>query len=257
MGRGSRQNTAGYYHLVNRGVSLREVFLNREDRIYFIKLICDYAKEYTYILHGYALVPNGYNLLIETKKDNLSNIMKLVNAQYTKYYNKKYGRRGYLWEGRFKSWYITNETLVLDILAYIEYLPIYVGSVQEREQSFYSCYRQFIGIDHRLACIQNSIIFQKFNTVSQIKVFFNTPIDINYINAMHESLRKHMHTKNKTKQQGLPILKKEAFSSLSKIDRNKKIHTLYHEGYSQANIALVLGISQQAVHKIIKKISGI
>lgn len=256
MGRAGRQNTAGYYHLVNRGVSLREVFLNREDRIYFIELICNYAKEHTYNLHGYALVPNGYNILIETKKDNLSDIMKLINAQYANYYNKKYGRRGYLWEGRFKSWYIKNENLVLEILAYIEYLPIYVGSVKEKEKSYYSCYRQFVGIDHRLECIYSSLIFKKFNTVSQIKHFFEKPIDIQYINAMHEALRKDMNSVKIQPEKTLPPLKKEYFSLLSNLERDKKVYQVYHKGYSQAKIANVLGISQQAVHKIIKKISG-
>ncbi|MCF6244151.1 MAG: transposase [Sulfurovum sp.] len=256
MGRALRQNTAGYYHLVNRGVSLREVFLNREDRIYFIELICNYAKEYAYVLHGYALIPNGYNMLIETKKENLSNIMKLINAQYSRYYNKKYGRRGYLWEGRFKSWHIEDEALVLDIVAYIEYLPIYIGYIKEKERSYYTCYRQFVGIDNRLTCILDSIVFKNFNSVSEIKDFLNKPIDIGYINTIHETLRKNHEQKNVQKNTSLPTLTKESFSSLSTIERNKKIHKLYHEGYSQAKIAYVLGISQQAVHKIIKKISS-
>ena len=255
MGRAVRQSAAGFYHLVNRGVSLREVFLNRDDRIYFIELICNYAKEHTYILHGYALIPNGYNILIETKKDNLSNIMKLINAQYTNYYNKKYGRRGYLWEGRFKSWHIKNDALVLDIIAYIEYLPIYIGGIKEKEKSYYSCYRQFVGIDHRLECVHGSIVFKKFNTVGQIKDFFKKPIDIRYINAMHEALRKNTGIKNTQSKKPLPALAKEHFSFLSKHARNKKIHKIYYEGYSQATIAKVLDISQQAVHKIIKKMS--
>lgn len=256
MGRRLRQSTAGYYHLVNRGVSLREVFLNRDDRIFFIELMCNYAKEHNYVLHAYALVPNGYNILIETRKDNLSKIMKLINAQYTKYYNQKYGRRGYLWEGRFKSWYIQNESLVLEIIAYIEYLPIYVGRVKEKEKSYYSCYRQFVGIDHRLSCIHDSIIFKKFNTIIQIKDFFSKPIDITYINRIHEALMKREIINNTQIKKILPPLNKDYFLFLSKIERNKKIYKIYNDGYSQAQIAKTLGITQQAIHLIIKKISG-
>lgn len=255
MGRALRRSTAGYYHLVNRGVGLREVFLNREDRIFFIKLVCNYATEHTYVLHGYALVQNGYNILIETKKDNLSSIMKLINAQYTYYYNKKYGRRGYLWEGRFKSWYITNEDLVLDIIGYIEYLPLYIGKVKEKEKSFYSCYRQFVGIDQRLSCLYDSIIFKRFNSIVQIKDFFNKPVDVRYINRMHESLKKNSTIEKIQKNKVLTPLTKDDFSSLSIVERNNKIYTIYHSGYSQAKIAKVLGITQQAVHKIIKKIA--
>jgi len=253
MGRALRQNTAGYYHLLNRGVGLKDIFLNRDDKVYFIKLICNYAKEHTYVLHGYALVENGYNILIETKKDNLSNIMKIITARYTYYYNKKYGRRGYLWEGRFKSWHIENESLVLDILAYIEYLPLYAGRVKKREKSYYSCYRQYVGIDQRLSCLYDSIIFKKFNTVVQIKEFFKRPVDVRYINMAHESLKKKNIIENKKTEKKLFMLDKDYFLGLSKTDRNEKIYKIYCEGCSQVQIAKNLGITQQAVHSIIKK----
>lgn len=252
MSRAIRQNNAGTYHLVNRGVGLREIFLCAEDKLFFIQLICNYAIEHHYELHAYALINNGYNILMETKKDNLSSIMKLINAGYTNYFNKKYGRRGYLWEGRFKSWYITKESLSLEIIAYIEHLPVYTGATKTKESSYYSSYRQFVGLDQRLLCLKNSIIFQKFNHINKIKTFFNQPIQINYINSLHEKLKKQS---NQIKQQKiLPKLKKVDFISLTKAERNIKIYKLYQKGYSQTTIGKSLGISQQAVHSIIKKV---
>lgn len=254
MGRVPRQNHAGFYHLSNRGVGLREVFLCRDDRIYFIELICNYAKEHTYNIHGYALIANGYNILVETKKNNLSDIMKLINTGYTKYFNRRYGRRGHLWEGRFKSWYTDSEPLVLDILAYIEHLPIYTGNAKEKESSLYSSYRQLIGIDQRLPCLYESLVFKKFNNIAQIKDFFNQPVDIAHINMMHEMLSKDGKKKHKVKTT-LPILPKDYFSFLTKEERDKKISHTYYEGYSQAKIGELLGITQQAVYKIIKKVA--
>jgi len=254
MGRISRKNCAGFYHLVNRGVGLREVFLCRDDNIYFIELICNYAMKHDYTIHGYALISNGYNLLIETQKNNLSNIMKVINARYTSYFNRKYGRRGHLWEGRFKSWYIKDTSLVMDILAYIEHLPMHTGNVKTKESSFYSTYRQFIGIDQRLPCLHGSIVFQLFNNVAEIKKFFNKPIDIAHINNLHEQLRKNK-IEDKNTQKTLVSLPKDYFSFLSLDERNKKIYKTYYEGYSQAKIGKNLGISQQAVYKIIQKMS--
>lgn len=255
MGRRIRKNDAGCYHLVNRGVGLREVFLSTEDRVFFIKLICNYAKEHTYIIHGYALVGNGYNILIETKQDNLSNIMKIINARYTAYFNKRYGRRGYLWEGRFKSWYIDKRSLVLDILLYIEHLPIYTGSAKTKESSLYSTYRQFVGIDQRLPCIYDSLIFQTFNDEAEIKKFFQSPVNIEYINTIHESLRKQSNDLRVKQKKRLTTLSINTFASLSIEERNKKIYQKYYEGYSQTKIGELVGISQQAIYKIIKKMS--
>ena len=252
MGRAIRQNIAGVYHLANRGVGLREVFLSKDDKLFFIQLICSNAFEYQYILHAYALVNNGYNMLIETSKDNLSSIMKVINARYSIYFNKKYGRRGYLWEGRFKSWFVTQESLMLDIIAYIEHLPIYTGATKTKESSYYSSYRQFIGLDQCLNCLRDSLIFKKFNHINLIKIFFNKAINIQYINNLHEKLKiQVIHKKHKNK---LPVLKKDMYKSLTKEERNEKIYSLYKEGYTQVSLGKAFNISQQAVYSIIKKI---
>jgi len=256
MGRVLRQNRAGIYHVVNRGVGLREVFLCTEDKLFFIQLLCAYASEYSYHLHSYTLINNGYNFIIETKKNNLSNIMKIINSRYTFHFNKKYGRRGYLWEGRFKSWHITNEGLLLNIIAYVEHLAVYTGTTKTKEGSYHSSYRQLIGLDKRLPCLKDSIVFQKFNHINKIKTFLNQPINIEYINHLHEKLKKQdLHSKTEVVK--LPKLNTNDFLDLTKEERKDKIYALYLEGYTQKAIGIALGISQQAVHSIIKKITKI
>lgn len=253
MGRFLRQCCAGTYHIVNRGVGLREVYLCEEDKLFFIQLICEYTTEYEYNLHAYSLINNGYNMLIETKRDNLSKIMRLINARYTVYFNRKYGRRGYLWEGRFKSWYITEEESILNIIAYIEHLPVYTGATKTKENSYFSSYRQFIGLDSRLECLKNSFIFKKFNHTNKIRIFLNKPISIEYINALHEKLKIKSKFAEPKQIIKLPELKKIDFEVLTKQERNNKIYELYKKGYSQANIGIVCGLTQQAIHRIIKK----
>ncbi|WP_415398509.1 hypothetical protein [Sulfurimonas sp. CS5] len=48
-------------------------------------------------------------MLIETTKENLSIFMRSVNANYAKYFNKKYSRSGHLWQDRYKSKCIISE----------------------------------------------------------------------------------------------------------------------------------------------------
>ena len=35
--------------------------------------------------------------------------MRIINANYAKYYNKKYNRSGHLWQDRYKSKYIISD----------------------------------------------------------------------------------------------------------------------------------------------------
>ena len=67
---------------------------------------------------------NHYHLLIETTSENLSLFMRQINSNYAKYFNKRYNRTGYLWQGRYSSWYIVEEEYLYDLFRYIEHNPI-------------------------------------------------------------------------------------------------------------------------------------
>lgn len=49
--------------------------------------------------------------------------MRIVNANYTKYFNKKYKCSGHLWQDRYKSKYITSENYLYSLVKYIENNP--------------------------------------------------------------------------------------------------------------------------------------
>ncbi len=255
MARERRMDSSGYYHLSNRGVGLREVFLSNEDRILFITLMSNAAKQYDFVVHGYALLSNGYNLLIETSKNNLSHIMKHINGYYTAYFNRQYRRRGHLWEGRFKSWHLPDDGFVLDILAYIEHLPLYTGIATDKQHYFYASYRQFIGIDERLPCLTNSVIFKRFNTLMEIKSFFAAPVDIERINRIHQLLKNESKKRLVRPKKTLEPLELSHFHAESKEEKYQKIYEAYKNGHSQAKIGMVLDVSQQAIYKIVKKLS--
>jgi len=104
--------------------------------------------------------------------------------------------------------------------------------------------------------LHHSIIFQRFNTVREIKRFFYQPVDLGRINSIHTYAKKHKPTREKRPKKMTNILPLTYFSEQDDITiRNKKIYRAYHRGYSQANIGRALGISQQAVYKVIKKLS--
>ena len=251
MGRKNRITRAGTHHVSNRGVGLRDIFNNHEDKAFFISTLCKLTLHYDFNIHSFALIPNGYNLLIETKRDNLSLIMQILNTRYAHHFNKKHGRRGHLWENRFKSWYIKDNAFLLSIVAYIEYLPIHNDATRSKDKYLYSSYRQFVGQDKRLSCIENSIVFQTFNSVKEIEKFFSKKIDLQKINSLHESFTNENGTRRPKKNMEI---KESYFKNIrTKLKRNEQIVKAYSDGHSQASIAKVIGISQQAVHKIVHK----
>jgi len=134
-----------YYHVYNRGVDKREIFLSDDDRNRFIKLLFvgngDKAFSYKRILGvpldkldrgeqlvsigAYCLMPNHFHLLIKEKKDgNISLFMEKLGTSYAMYFNKKYKRSGSLFQGTFKAEHVNRDEYLKYLYAYIHLNPV-------------------------------------------------------------------------------------------------------------------------------------
>ena len=127
-----------YYHVINRGVEKRDVFLDEGDFIRFIHdmyVFNDVRSAPNYVVkerqrerqrkmlvhvHAYCLMKNHYHLLLSPVTENgISAFMQKLNMGYAKYFNEKYERSGVLWQGVFKKMHITRD-------AHFMYIPYYI-----------------------------------------------------------------------------------------------------------------------------------
>ena len=119
-----RVDLAGYHHVINRGVNRCVVFNTADDKEMFLHIINKSATIHQVVLHDYCIMDNHYHLLIETRKENISTFMRIINANYAMYYNKRYKRSGHLWQNRYKSKFIISENYLYTLIRYIEYNPV-------------------------------------------------------------------------------------------------------------------------------------
>ena len=122
MPRGARkQSESSIYHVMVRGVNQMQLFYDDEDRIVFVERIRRYRDECGFKLYAWCLMDNHVHLLIEVGNVELATIMKKLLLSYSHWFNNKYDRSGYLYEGRFVSKAdgpgITDTGLVLGMLA--------------------------------------------------------------------------------------------------------------------------------------------
>ena len=253
MPRKPRIEIAGFYHVINRGVEQRVVFKESNDYEYFEELMCLYAKSFGITIHNYCLMSNDYHLLLEITSPNLSKFMQQLNMNYSIYFNKKYKRVGHLWQGRFKSWYVTDEAYLYTLMCYIEQNPIKANMVKSIEEYPYSSYHYFLDFKNIPECLKNSWIVQNYKDDSKaIEVFLTSPIDMTQLQELKtaSNLVEAPNIDNKPKIEEL----KKLFKNTQNLqERNKTILKAIEKGYSQHMIAKVLGISQQAVFGVIKR----
>jgi putative transposase len=129
-----------YYHVYNRGVEKREIFLDDEDYKMFLAFLKRHLsrqretnnrnKQYeSYAgrleLLAYCLMPNHYHLLFYLNNDTkaISELMRKVAGTYTYYFNRKYNRVGYLFQGTYKASKVDNDSYLLHITRYIHRNP--------------------------------------------------------------------------------------------------------------------------------------
>ncbi len=138
------------YHVLNRGIDGRNLFLDSQDYARFIHNLYEFndtapALEFhratsrtanvglpkSYIrkrlveIHGWCLMKDHYHLLISELVDGgLIKFMMKVNIGYAKYYNERYGRHGHLFQGKTKKILIGHEAHFLYILHYLHLNPL-------------------------------------------------------------------------------------------------------------------------------------
>jgi REP element-mobilizing transposase RayT len=209
MPRKPRIEIAGYYHVLNRGVEQRVVFKESKDYEYFEELMCFYAKSYGITIHNYCLMSNHYHLLVEITQENLSKFMRQLNMNYSIYFNKKYKRSGHLWQGRFKSWYVTDEAYLYTLMCYIEQNPLKANMVSELKEYPYSSYHYFLNYKEIPECLENAWIVENYKEDKEaIKAFVTNPVDTGQLQELKRasSLVEAPNVDNKPKEEKLQAL---------------------------------------------------
>lgn len=115
-------------HIVQRGNNRNPIFFEPEDYRYYLDRLDIAAKRYGCQIHAYVLMTNHVHLLASPgDKDSISQMMQHIGRHYVPYINLKYDRSGTLWEGRFRSHLVQDETYLLNCMRYIELNPVRAG----------------------------------------------------------------------------------------------------------------------------------
>jgi REP element-mobilizing transposase RayT len=120
------------YHVIQRGNNRTFIYNDQLDKAKFCDLIHETMnmEDYSFKLLYYVLMDNHFHLLIETPSATIDRIMHRINMLYTKYYNKKYGRCGTLYDGRYTASLIAETRYLIQVIRYIANNPVRAGLVK-------------------------------------------------------------------------------------------------------------------------------
>lgn len=147
MARLPRLVVPGLPHLViQRGNDRQPIFRDDVDRRRYLEILVDVARTNRLAVHAYVLMEDHVQLLASPAgADTLSRTMQSLGRRYVGGFNARHGRRGTLWEGRFRCAVIETERYLLDCMRFVELNPVRAGTVARAGDYAWSSARCHLG----------------------------------------------------------------------------------------------------------------
>ena len=129
MARLTRLVVAGLaHHVIHRAVSGGVAFDDAADRQQFLQILKRCSVEHGVAVHAYVLLDHQFQLMVTPEAaDQLSRMMQALARFYVPAFNRRHGRAGALWQGRFRAAPVAGTQALLDCMRYLEQAPHRAG----------------------------------------------------------------------------------------------------------------------------------
>ena len=139
------------YHVLNRGNGKQKVFHKKQDYRVFVDLMKEAKRRHPVKIFAYCLMPNHFHIVIMAiKAKDLSRFMQWLMTSHVRRYHTHYGTSGHIWQGRFKSFVIQEDSYLLTALRYVERNPVRSGLVESAMDWSWSSLKELAGEDSRI-----------------------------------------------------------------------------------------------------------
>ncbi|KKP81412.1 MAG: Transposase [Parcubacteria group bacterium GW2011_GWB1_35_5] len=211
-----------YYHIYNRGNGKNKIFNSEEDYDRFTKLlyVCNSEKSFKFRdfidqkidawdvetgkplveICSWVLMPNHFHIILVSHRSDLWNekynpiteFMRKLSTAYVMYFNKKYGRTGSLFEGKFKSKHVRIDNYFNYLFSYIHLNPVKLiqsdwkeNGIKNKKETLsylvdfaYSSFQDFYGISRKEGRIINKDSLPESFKYNHVNELFEWIIDL-------------------------------------------------------------------------------
>lgn len=138
------QYAGAHYHICARGNERRRLYWKDRDYEHFIDILKETSDRFEIKIYAFVLMTNHFHLMIQTPLGNLSQAMHWLKTSYTVWLNRKRGRFGHLFQGRYHSVIVEDESHYLELSRYIHLNPVRAGMVKRPEDHPWSSCHDYL-----------------------------------------------------------------------------------------------------------------
>lgn len=138
-----KRSSIDVYHVMVRGLNKMPIFKEKREKTRMVNLIRENLSKYKVDIYAYCVMSNHFHLLIRADLKELASFMAKILAAFANYYNYKHHRVGYVFQDRYKSQCVEDESYFWNCMRYIHSNPSTKGEIKELLQYQHSSMREF------------------------------------------------------------------------------------------------------------------
>ena len=146
------------YHIISRGNYRKDLFTVGESGESFEKALLETVKRCGWEIYAYVIMSNHYHLAVRTPEPNLVAGMKWLQSTFATRFNKFTGERGHVFQGRYKSFLLSEDQALGGLVDYIHLNPVRARmcTVVDLEKHSLSSFPKYLAGDSPAAGLQRA-----------------------------------------------------------------------------------------------------
>ena len=237
------------YHIMIRGNNKQTIFHSSEDYQRFLGLMNQKTSEKCITIYAWCLMPNHVHLLVKEKSEPMAKIFISMLTGYSAWYNKKYEHIGHVFQGRYKSQAVEDQTYFLRVFRYIHRNPLEANLCDKMEDYPYSSFFQYFSSERYK---DDDTILNLMSKKNLERYHFEKDSDSDFLDINNEEISYEEKIVDLIMKVGLDINISEV-KSLPRDQRTMVLQKLLLAGIPYRVICSSTGISMSVVRAVSKE----
>jgi len=151
------------YHITARGNRKEKIFYSDNDKGIFLGKMIEAFEKYSFICYAYCLMGNHYHLFIKTPLANVADGIHYLNASYANYFKAKYKIVGPIFQGRYKSILVDEDSYSLNLSVYVHLNPLRARLVKNVSKYRWSSLLDYIEVREPMEWLDTAFILSQLD----------------------------------------------------------------------------------------------
>lgn len=152
------------YHITARGNRRDNIFYSETDKAKFLEKMNETFEKYSFVCYAYCLMDNHYHLFVKTLLSNITDGMHYLNTSYSNWFKAKYKIVGVVFQGRYKSILVEEDTYCVKLSSYIHLNPVRARIIDNINEYEWSSFLDYTGNRKSIERLDVGFILRQFDT---------------------------------------------------------------------------------------------